>query len=83
MSLKTKSFGEIFNSWPNDLFETNLYKALESSWQLLMTMLRWTNTSSLISKWDTSSHCLLLLILFSMLPSSFSVSDCLYCFCLS
>ena len=62
MSLKTKFFGKIFNSWPNDLFETNLYKALESSWQLLMTILRWTNTSSLISKWDTSSLCLVVLV---------------------
>ena len=27
-----KFFGEIFNSWPNDLLGTNLFKTLKSCW---------------------------------------------------
>ena len=37
-------------------------------------MLQWTNTTSVISKWGTSSPFLLSVILFSMFASNFIVS---------
>ena len=47
--------GEISNNWPNNLLETNVYKAPECCWQLFLTILKLTNTTSVIFKWGTSS----------------------------
>ena len=37
------------------LLGTNVYKTLESCGQSLLTMLQWTKTTSVISKWGTFS----------------------------
>ena len=66
-------FGEIFNRLPNDLLGTNLYKTLESCWQALLTILRWSNTTSVISRCGTFSPLLFLVILFPVLSSNFIV----------
>ena len=47
--------GEISNNWPNDLLGINVYNTLELCWWLLLTILQWTNITSLISKWSTFS----------------------------
>ena len=62
--------GEISNKLPNDLFGTNVYKTLESCWSLLLTIIQWTNTTSVISRGGTFSPFLSLVILFSALPSN-------------
>ena len=45
--------GEISDNWPNDLLETNIYKTVEFCWELLLAILRWSNTTLVISKWGT------------------------------
>ena len=50
-----KFLGEISNNWPNDFFEINGCKNLESCWYSLLTILEWTNIISVVSKWDTFS----------------------------
>ena len=45
-----KIVGKISNNWINDLIETNVYKNLESCWWSLLTMLQWSNITSVISK---------------------------------
>ena len=47
--------GEIFNSWPNDLFGTNLDKIYESLRYQLLTTLQWTKISSIFSRCGTTS----------------------------
>ena len=75
MSLRTKNFdGEISDNWPSGLFEINLYKNHEFCWYLLLTTWKWTNITSVISKWGLFSPFLSLVILFSELPSNFTVS---------
>ena len=41
-------FGEISDNWQNNLFRVNLYKTLECCWELFLTTLQWTNTTSVI-----------------------------------
>ena len=48
-----KLLGQISNNLPNDLLATNVYKTLESCLQSLLTILKWTNTDSSISKRGT------------------------------
>ena len=72
--LKTKIFGEISNNWPNYLLGTNVYKTLESCWYSFFTILQWTNTTSVISKWGLFSPFLSLFISLLVLPSNFIVS---------
>ena len=67
-----KFLGEISNNWPSDLFGTNVYKALEFCWSLLLTILQCT---SVISKLGTPSPFLFLVIFLLVLPSNFIVSD--------
>ena len=67
-------FDEIPSNWPNDLLGTNVYKTLESCWQLLLTVLQCTNTTSVISKWGTFSPFSSLVILLLVLPSNYIVS---------
>ena len=50
-----KVLDEMSNYWSNDLIETNLCKTLESWIYSLLTILQWTNTTSLISKWGIFS----------------------------
>ena len=45
--------GEISDNWPNDLLETNIYKTAEFCWELLLAILKWSNTTLVISKWGT------------------------------
>ena len=45
--------GEISNKLTNSLFGINVYKTLESFWQSLLTILQWTNATSVISRSDT------------------------------
>ena len=45
-----KFSGETYSNWPNNLLETNVYKALEFCEQLLLTTLQCINTTSVISK---------------------------------
>ena len=45
-----KFLGEISNNWPKDLLGTNVYKTLDFCWWLLLTILQWTNGTSVISK---------------------------------
>ena len=52
---KTWFVGEISNKLPNDLFEKNVYKTLESCWLSLLTILQWPNTISVISRYGTFS----------------------------
>ena len=59
-----KYVGEIYNNWPNDLFAVSAYKTLKSSWEPLLTILQWSNTTSVISKWGTFSPFLFLFIFF-------------------
>ena len=66
--------GEISNKLPNGLFGTKVYKTLESCWSSLLTILQWTNTTSVISRCGTFSPFLSLFILFSLLPSNFTFS---------
>ena len=40
-----KFLGEISNHWPNNLLGTNVYKALESCWKSLLTILQCANTT--------------------------------------
>ena len=53
--------GEISNRIPNGLFETNVYKIHIS----LLTILQWTNTTSVISRYGTFSEFLSLVNFFS------------------
>ena len=59
--------GGVSSNRPNNLLRTNVYKALESCWQSLLTILLWTNTISVIFKLGKlspfSSLCALLLVL--------------------
>ena len=50
-----KFLGHISNNWTNNLLGTNIYKTFESCWQLLLTILQWTNTTSVFSKWGIFS----------------------------
>ena len=50
-----KFLGHISNNWTNNLLGTNIYKTFESYWQLLLTILQWTNTTSVFSKWGIFS----------------------------
>ena len=72
--LKKLFVGEISNKVPNDLFRINLYKNLKFCWKLLSTILQWTNTNLIISKWGKFWLFLSLVTLFSVLPSNFIVS---------
>ena len=65
--------GVISNRLPDGLLGTNVYKTLKSCWQWLLIMLQWTNTTSVVSKCGTFSPFLSLVILFSVLPSNFTV----------
>ena len=47
--------GDISNKLPRGLFGTNVYKTLESCWESLLTILQWTNTTSVISRCGTFS----------------------------
>ena len=51
-----KCLGEISSNWPNDLLGTNLCKTLKSCQKSLLTILKWTNTTSKISKCNTHFH---------------------------
>ena len=46
-----KSDREISNELPNGLFGTNVYKTLESCWWSLLTIIQWTNTTPVISRY--------------------------------
>ena len=63
----------VFDSWPNDLFWTNVDKT-QSRWYLLLTILKRTNTTSIFSKWSTISPFSSLAIFSSVLPSNFIFS---------
>ena len=67
-----KSVDKISYNWPNDLFQTDVYKTLESFWQ---SMLQWSNISSLISRWGTFPPLLSLVILFSVFTTNVTVSS--------
>ena len=54
----------IFNNWPNTLLGTNLYKALELCWQLLLATLKCVNSTSVISNKAHFHHFHLLLSYF-------------------
>ena len=71
---KIKFVGEISDKLPNILFETNVYKILQSCWQSLLIIPQWANTTSVISKWSTFWPLLFSVILFSVLPSNYIVS---------
>ena len=47
---KIECIGEISNNWQNGLLGTNVYKTLKSCWQSFLTMLKWTNTTFVISR---------------------------------
>ena len=47
----TKLLHELSNNWPHNFLGINVYKTLESCWQSLFLILKWANTSSVISKW--------------------------------
>ena len=47
---KIECVGKISNNWQNGLLGTNVYKTLKSCRQFLLTMLKWTNTTSVISR---------------------------------
>ena len=66
--------GEILNNWPNGLLETNLFKTLDFCLWLLLTILHWTKTTSVIFKWRIFSPFLFLVILLLVLSSNFIVS---------
>ena len=59
---------------PSVLLGRNRYKILKTCWWSLLTILQWTNTTSVICKWDTFSPVLSLIILFLVLPSNFIIS---------
>ena len=66
--------GLTFSNWLNDLFGTNVHKTLEACWYWLLTI-QWTNINSVISNCRTFSPFLPLVILLSVLSSSFKVSN--------
>ena len=43
----------MFNNWPNNLLGINKYKTLESCQKLLLAILKWSNTTYVISKRGT------------------------------
>ena len=45
-----KFLGEISSYYPNILLGINMYKALQSSWESLLTIFLWSNTSLVIYK---------------------------------
>ena len=59
---KTWFVVEISNKLSNGLFGTNLYKTLESCWQSSLKISQWSNTTSVISRCDTFSPFLSLVI---------------------
>ena len=61
--------GEISNKLPN------VCKTLESCWQSLLTILQRTNITSIILRCGIFSQFLYLVVLFSVLPNNFLVSD--------
>ena len=65
---------EISNNWLNDLLGINIYKTLKPCWLSLLTILQWTNTTSVISKWGIFSVFLSSVIFLLMLPSNFNIS---------
>ena len=65
---------EIPNKLPKGLFETNVYKTLKSCWWWLLTLLKWTNKTSVILRCSTFAPFLSLVILFSVCPSNLIVS---------
>ena len=84
---KIKLFGELSSNCLNNLLRINACKTLGSCWWSLLTILQWTNTTSVISKLDTFSPFLSLVILLLLPPSNFIVSGaksliyCLYFKC--
>ena len=52
---KIKFFYEISSNWPNELLGPNVDKTLQSCWKSLLSILQWTNITSVIYKWDTFS----------------------------
>ena len=74
ISESTWFVGESFSSWPNDLFETNVHKILESWLYWLLTILHWTNTTSVISSCCGFSPFFSFMIRLLVLPSTFLLS---------
>ena len=66
-------FGEVSNNLPNDLFGASIYKTLEF-FRLLLTILQFSNVTSVISKLGTFSPFSFLVILLLVVPSNFIVS---------
>ena len=66
---------EISKTWPNNWLGTNVQKTLESCWLSLLTILQSTNTTLAISKWDTFSPLLPLVMLLLVLQSNFIISE--------
>ena len=63
-----KTLSKISNNWLNDLLGTNIWKTFfcieEFCWYLLLTILtilKWSNTASVISKQDIFSFLVILL----------------------
>ena len=80
-----KFSGKISISWPIDFLKLSVYKTPESCWWLLLTILKRTNTVSVISKLGTFSPFLGLVILLSLLSyfhlfwrSQFEITSRLY-----
>ena len=69
-----KLLGEIDSNWPNDLLGINVYKTLESCWQSFLTILQWTNTTSVIFNEAYFHYFFSLVVLFLVLPSNIIVS---------
>ena len=51
-----------------------MYETFASCWQSFLTMLQWTNTTLVISKWDTFLPFSSLVTSALVLPSNFIVS---------
>ena len=54
---------KISNNWPNDSFGVNVYKTLKFCWYSSLSILQWTNNTSVISKYGKLSRFLSLVVL--------------------
>ena len=67
-------FYDFYTNWPHDLLGANVYKSIESSWWSCLTILQWSNTTSVIFEWSTFVPFLSFIILLLVPVSNFFVS---------